>query len=294
MRSITVTAPAKINLTLDITGKRRDGFHTLSTIMQSISLSDTVFIELNDSGKIFFECKADGIPDGKENIAYRAAKAFLDCSGVSCGGLYISVNKAIPFQAGLGGGSADCAAVLVGLNKLLGTGYSKDELCKIGVTLGADVPFCIVGGTKICRGIGEIITDAPALESCYIAIAKGGKGISTKSAYEEIDLQQLFGENDIPEKFDGSIRSLKEIGGNVFENTNGCRNVHDIQFIKDTFYSLGAEYSAMSGSGSAVFGIFTEKAAAEKACGEIQKHGFFAGAYTPVSYGAKVVNDPIL
>ncbi|MDE5859169.1 MAG: 4-(cytidine 5'-diphospho)-2-C-methyl-D-erythritol kinase, partial [Oscillospiraceae bacterium] len=229
MKRITVTAPAKINLTLDITGKRQDGFHMLSTIMQSISLSDMVFIELNDSGKIFFECKADGIPDGKENIAYRAAKTFLDCSDVSCGGLYISVNKAIPFQAGLGGGSADCAAVLVGLNRLLDTGYSKDEICEIGVKLGADVPFCIIGGTKICRGIGEVITDAPMLESCYIAVAKGGKGISTKAAYEEIDLQQLFGGNDTPEKFDGSIRSLKEIGGNVFENTNGCRNVHDIQ-----------------------------------------------------------------
>lgn len=284
MNSITVPAYAKINLTLDITGRRQDGFHTLSTIMQSISLADTVFIELNGSGKIIFECRADGIPDGKENIAYKAAEAFLCYSGVSCGGLYIKIEKAIPSQAGLGGGSADCAAVLVGLNKLLGTGYSKDELCKIGVTLGADVPFCIVGGTKICRGIGEIITDAPALESCYIAIAKGEDGISTKAAYTEIDSQQLFGGDDTPEKFDGTIGSLKKIGRNVFEATNGCRSVPDIQVIKDIFYEYGAEYSAMSGSGSAVFGIFTESSAAKKACYELNRHGYFGNAYTPISF----------
>ncbi len=283
MNSITVPAYAKINLTLDITGRRQDGFHTLSTIMQSISLADTVFIELNGSGKIIFECRADGIPDGKENIAYKAAEAFLCYSGVSCGGLYIKIEKAIPSQAGLGGGSADCAAVLVGLNKLLGTGYSKDELCKIGVTLGADVPFCIVGGTKICRGIGEIITDAPALESCYIAIAKGGEGISTKAAYAEIDSQHLFGGDDTPEKFDGTISSLKKIGRNVFEETNGCRSVPDIQIIKDIFYEYGAEYSTMSGSGSAVFGIFAESSAAGKACSELNRRGYFGNAYTPIS-----------
>lgn len=283
MNSVTVPAYAKINLTLNVTGRRPDGYHTLSTIMQSISLADTVFIERNGSGRILFECQADGIPDGKENIAYKAAEAFLDCSGTACGGLYIRIEKAIPSQAGLGGGSADCAAVLVGLNRLLDKGYSKDELCEIGVRLGADVPFCIVGGTKICRGIGEIISDAPPLESCYIAIAKGGAGISTKAAYEEIGSQQLFGGEDTPEKFDGTLCSLKKIGRNIFEDTNGCRSVPDIRVIRDTFYRFGAEYSAMSGSGSAVFGIFTEKSAAEKACAELTCRGYFANVYTPVN-----------
>lgn len=283
MNSITVPAYAKINLTLDITGKRRDGFHTLSTIMQSISLADTVFIELNDSGKILFECTADGIPGGKENIAYKAAETFLDCSGISCGGLYIRIEKEIPAQAGLGGGSADCAAVLTGLNRLLGTGYSKEELCEIGVTLGADVPFCIVGGTKICHGIGEIISDAPTLESCCIAVAKGAKGISTRAAYEEIDSGQLFGGKDHSEKFDGTVSSLKKIGRNIFEDTNGCRSVDDIRIIKNTFYGFGAEYSAMSGSGSAVFGIFTGRPNAEKACAELNRRGYFGNVYTPAN-----------
>lgn len=282
MNSITVNAPAKINLMLDVVGKRPDGYHELITIMQSISLADTVFIELNDTGKILFECEADGIPGGKENIAYKAAAAFLEHSGVSCGGLYIKIEKAIPSQAGLGGGSADCAAVLAGLNRLLDTGYSKDTLCEIGVRLGADVPFCIFGGTKICRGIGETIACAPQLESCFIAVAKGAEGISTRTAYEEIDSGQLFGGEDNSEKFDGTVSSLKKIGKNIFEYTNGCRNAADIRFIKNTFYGFGAEYSAMSGSGSAVFGIFTERPAAEKACAELNRLGYFGNVYTPV------------
>lgn len=291
MNAVTVSAPAKINLTLDITGRRQDGYHTLVTVMQSISLSDRVFIELNGSGKIAFECRADGIPNGKENIAYRAAEAFLYYSGAACGGLYISVQKHIPFQAGLGGGSADCAAVLVGLNRLLGTDYSAEELCEIGVKLGADVPFCIVGGTKLCRGIGEIVTDAPPLESCCIAAAKGGKGVSTKTAYAEIDSQRLFGGKDFSLGYDGSIRSVKEIGRNVFEETSGCRSVPDIKIIKDTFYGFGAEYSAMSGSGSAVFGIFTNPVSAEKAVSELKQLGYFGGVYAPVPYGACLLNE---
>lgn len=286
MKSITVPAYAKINLTLDITGRRQDGFHTLSTIMQSISLADTVFIELNDSGKILFECRADGIPDGKENIAYRAAEAFLGHSGISCGGLYIKIEKAIPSQAGLGGGSADCAAVLVGLNKLLGTGYSKAELCKIGVTLGADVPFCIVGGTKLCQGIGEKISYVPPLERGFIVIAKGAGGISTKEAYRKIDSLGARNSVDIS-LYNGSIGSLKKIGRNIFEEITESEDVFRIKQICSDF---GADYSAMSGSGSAVFGLFGMSCppnAAHICADRLIAEGFFADVCIPLSYGAK-------
>lgn len=286
MNSVTVSAPAKINLMLDVTDRRSDGYHTLLTIMQSISLSDTVFIELNDSGKLFFECRADGIPDGKENIAYRAAEAFLDYSGVSCGGLYISVHKHIPFQAGLGGGSADCAAVLTGLNKLLDTGYSEEKLCEIGVKLGADVPFCIVGGTKICRGIGEIMSPAPALEDCFIVIGKGGKGISTKKAFEAIDSGNNFTHEDITDKYDGTIASVKLIGRNIFEEVaeNG-----DIPTVKKILLQCGAEYTAMSGSGSAVFGLFRDKQNAEKCCKALELDSFFSCVCKPVNKGVRIL-----
>ena len=286
MDSITITAPAKINLMLDVTGRRSDGYHTLLTIMQSISLSDTVFIELNDSGKLFFECRTDGIPNGRENIAYKAAEAFLDYSGVSCGGLYICVHKNIPFQAGLGGGSADCAAVLIGLNKLLGTGYSEEKLCEIGVKLGADVPFCLVGGTKLCQGIGEEISYVPPLESCFIVIAKGTGGISTKEAYQRIDNLEARNALDIS-MYDGSISSIKKIGRNIFEEVTESDDVFKIKQICTDF---GADYTAMSGSGAAVFGLFgmsRPKNAAHDCANRLRAEGFFADVCIPLSYGAK-------
>lgn len=283
MDSITIFAPAKINLTLDVAGRRSDGYHTIVTVMQSISLSDTVFIEQNDSGKLLFECRADGIPDGKENIAYKAAEAFLNYSNVSCGGLYISVHKHIPFQAGLGGGSADCAAVLVGLNKLLGTDYSKNKLCEIGVKLGADVPFCITGGTKLCRGIGEDISPAPPLENCFIVIGKGSSGISTKKAYEKIDLLDNYNVSD-PSLYDGTLSSLGKAGGNIFERVTES---NDVSEIKSIFTECGAEYSAMSGSGSAVFGLFVNRKDAEKCFLQLKKRDFFAEICKSLPHGAK-------
>lgn len=283
MDSITIFAPAKINLTLNVAGRRSDGYHTIVTVMQSISLSDTVFIEQNDSGKLLFECRADGIPDGKENIAYKAAEAFLNYSNVSCGGLYISVHKHIPFQAGLGGGSADCAAVLVGLNKLLGTDYSKNKLCEIGVKLGADVPFCITGGTKLCRGIGEDISPAPPLENCFIVIGKGSSGISTKKAYEKIDLLDNYNVSD-PSLYDGTLSSLGKAGGNIFERVTES---NDVSEIKSIFTECGAEYSAMSGSGSAVFGLFVNRKDAEKCFLQLKKRDFFAEICKPLPHGAK-------
>ena len=254
--------------------------------MQSISLSDTVFIELNDSGKLFFECRTDGIPNGRENIAYKAAEAFLDYSGVSCGGLYICVHKNIPFQAGLGGGSADCAAVLIGLNKLLGTGYSEEKLCEIGVKLGADVPFCLVGGTKLCQGIGEEISYVPPLESCFIVIAKGTGGISTKKAYQRIDNLEARNALDIS-MYDGSISSIKKIGRNIFEEVTESDDVFKIKQICTDF---GADYTAMSGSGSAVFGLFgmsRPKNTAHICANRLRSEGFWADVCIPLSYGAK-------
>lgn len=285
MNGVTVSAPAKINLMLDVTGKRPDGYHTLLTVMQSISLADTVYITPNGSGRITVECDTDGVPCGSENIAYRAAQAFYSYAQKQCTGLHIKIVKQIPLQAGLGGGSADCAAVLTGLNRLLGTGYSEDTLCEIGVSLGADVPFCIVGGTKICRGIGEIMSPASALEDCFIVIAKGADGISTKEAYRKIDSLSVRSAADIS-LYDGTVRSVKSIGGNIFEDVADCA---DVSAVKEILLQHGAEYTAMSGSGSAVFGLFADKQSAEKCCKALKLDAFFSCVCKPAREGAYIL-----
>lgn len=286
MDSITVTAPAKINLMLDVTGRRPDGYHTLNTIMQSISLADTVYLSLNGSGTLTLECNDMSVPLGENNIAYNACEAFYLYSKKHFAGMHIKVVKNIPLQAGLGGGSADCAAVLVGLNKLLGTNYSNDELCRIGAKLGADVPFCIVGGTKLCRGIGEDISYIPPLESCFIVIAKGKSGISTKEAYHKIDSLEPRSAANIS-LYNGSIDSVKEIGRNIFEEVSNCA---DVLTVKKILLQHGAEYTAMSGSGSAVFGLFGlsgQKNLAHICAERLRAEGFFSYVCIPLSYGAK-------
>ncbi|MDE7288649.1 MAG: 4-(cytidine 5'-diphospho)-2-C-methyl-D-erythritol kinase [Oscillospiraceae bacterium] len=286
MNSITITAPAKINLMLDVTGRRSDGYHTLLTIMQSISLDDTVYITTNDSGRITVECSTDGVPCGSENIAYRAAQAFCLYTKKQCTGLHIKIVKNIPLQAGLGGGSADGAAVLTALNKIHGFVCSNDELCRIGASIGADVPFCLVGGTKLCQGIGEEISYVPPLENCSIVIAKGTGGISTKEAYQRIDGLAARSAADIS-LYNGSIDSLKKIGGNIFEEVTESDDVFKIKQICTDF---GAEYTAMSGSGSAVFGLFgmsSQKNAAHSCANRLRAEGFFADVCIPLSYGAK-------
>lgn len=285
MNSVTVSAPAKINLMLDVTGRRSDGYHTLLTVMQSVSLSDTVFIQTTADGKIAVDCKGVELDSFSDNIAYKAAKAFYEYAKTRCDGLFIKIDKRIPLQAGLGGGSADCAAVLTGLNKLLGTGYSEEKLCEIGVKLGADVPFCIVGGTKICRGIGEIMSPAPALEDCFIVIGKGGRGISTKEAYRKIDSLAVRNAADIS-PYDGSVSSVKKIGGNIFEAVADCA---DVLTVKETLLQYGAECAAMSGSGSAVFGLFADKQNAEKCCKALELDSFFSCLCKPVSKGARIL-----
>lgn len=280
-KSIAVTAYAKINLTLDVTGRRGDGYHTLNTIMQSMSLSDTVTLVPNSSGKITVECNMPNIPCNEKNIAYKAAELFLKETGICCDGLHISLEKHIPSEAGLGGGSADGAAVLGGLNQLYDTKLTPKTLCNIGVKIGADVPFCIIGGTKLCKGIGEIISDAPELQECFIVIGKGIAGISTKEAYGKIDKLGLYN-TAASAVYDGTLGSLANSGMNIFERVAECG---DVENIKKLCLDAGAVYSAMSGSGSAVFGLFEDMESARLCCCTLQKSGCFAEICTPVSCG---------
>ncbi len=284
--SITITAPAKINLTLNVTGKRADGYHTISSIMQSVSLSDMVYISKSETG-ISVDCSDSSIPCGERNIAFKAAREFFSYAGITSGAS-VKIEKHIPTEAGLGGGSADAAAVIVGLNELFGTRLSLEQLCKIGAKVGADVPFCTVGGTKLCQGIGEVISYVPPLENCFIVIAKGKSGVSTKEAYTKID--SLEAQAADISSYDGSIESVKKIGGNIFEQV--AEN-EDVPKLKKLMADCGAEYTAMSGSGSAVFGLFAlsrQKSAAGQCARLLRSEGFFAEACIALSYGAKYIN----
>lgn len=286
MEKIIMTAPAKINLTLNVTGKRSDGYHDLCTIMQSISLCDTLEISANRSGLITVDCTDKTVPCGnmaEKNIAFKAAKAFYDYTNISDIGLHIKIEKHIPSEAGLGGGSSDGAAVIIGMNKLYGTYLSDEKLCRIGLKVGADVPFCIAGGTKLCRGIGENISPALPLEDCFIVIGKGSGGISTKEAYEKIDRLNNYNVSD-PSLYDGTLSSLGKSGGNIFEKVTESSDVSE---IKKICTELGAEYSAMSGSGSAVFGLFINRQDAEKCFLYLKERDFFAEVCKPLPHGAK-------
>ncbi len=285
--SVSVVAPAKINLMLDVTGKRDDGYHTLTTIMQSISLSDTVTISKCNDDIISVKVSDSSIPSDKKNIAYKAAVEFMKTVGIQQKGLRIHIEKNIPSEAGLGGGSADAAAVLIGLNYLLDTNLSEEQLCDIGVRIGADIPFCVCGGTKLCVGIGEIMTDISPIEQCYIVISKGNTGISTKTAFEKID-SVGFDVNPEFDKYDGSVQSVQKYGYNKFEIV--AEN-EDVESIKNYMNICGANYSAMSGSGSAVFGLFCNEFDAQKCTDFLCTKGYFSALCYPISYGSKIITE---
>jgi len=267
---------AKINLYLDVTGIRDNGYHNIKSIMQTVSLHDTVTMESldadEDTRNIFLTCSEPAVPTGEKNIAYKAAAAFFREAGIDFYNCTIHIDKNIPMEAGLAGGSTDAAAVLRLLNKLYGSPFDSEKLCSIGATLGADVPFCIMVGTYLCEGIGEILTKVPSLMDCYIVVARGGEGISTPVAYGLVD-----------EKWDrdfscsgGDIGNLlmflshKDIDGIAYSMYNIFEDVilpsHSVaSTLKEIMLDCGAVDAMMSGSGPSIFGIFDSEREAKLA-----------------------------
>ncbi len=269
-----INANAKINLSLDVLDKRDDGYHNVCMIMQEIDLCDTLEVTLRDDGKIVLDC--DGL-DGTynaDNLAYRAARLFLDTIK-SEKGCDISLKKKIPVGAGLGGGSADASAVLKALNILLGEPFNKEELKNLGLMLGADVPFCIEGGTAVSEGIGEILTPIYGMKPYWVALIKPKESISTKEAYHKID-NYSYKHPDVLKMAEyiknGDMTSLFSLSGNVFEEV-AKEAVPQIEKIKKHFYSYGALFSLMSGSGPTVYGLFDDE---KKARNSLEK---FAGDF---------------
>ena len=269
-----IKAFAKINLYLDCIGRRADGYHELVTVMQRIGLYDEIEIEKADS--ITVTCEGGDVPSGRDNIAYRCAELFFESMHID-GGAKIHIKKDIPSQAGLGGGSADGAAVLEALDTLYGTDAGKQRLAKTGAAAGADIPFCIYGGRALCTGIGDRITPLPS-KTLFLCIAKGAAGVSTKEAYAAID-RLPSGDHMAAEE----IKNLYMRGNlclyNIFEES--CAPTEDSRIIKDVFRRYGAS-SLMTGSGAAFFGIFDDMRTAERAADELSSKGFFARAVTSV------------
>lgn len=270
---ITLIAYAKINLFLDITGKREDGYHTLETVMQSVTLSDIVTMELTDGDDIDVSCSDPNIPEDQENICHKAARLFFDYIGVRSGA-EITIEKRIPAQSGLGGGSADAAAVLCGLNRLMNNPVGEAALLKLAAEIGADVPFCLAGGTKLCGGIGEEMTETDPYGIPYFLIVKPDFGCDTGIAFREYDLSPV---------------PRRERKGNEIYNVFRELYDHDeINAIIEKLKELGAEDAELTGSGSAVFGTFHSRKAAITASRNFQS--FFTSICSPVAHGVLPVD----
>ena len=254
---VVVDAPAKINLTLNMEGRREDGYHLLSSVFQAISLSDTVTIEITESQGITLLLSDPALPCDARNTAYKAAQVFFDYTGITPS-VSIFVEKRIPQQAGLGGGSSDAAGVLVGLNELYATALSVDTLCMLGEKVGADVPFCIVGGTAMVTGIGEIIEPLLSLPMCHIVVAKPEVGVSTAEAYRAVDSVQTIRADQSEMRTAIENGDLVAIGthlSNAFEQALAISEVASVLSAMRAFSPLGCR---MSGSGSAVYALFAD------------------------------------
>ena len=263
----TLTAPAKVNLALDILGARSDGYHDMKMVMQTISLCDTVSVEETASG---FELRTDGdfIPAGKKTLEQRAAEAFFEAAGLPMPGLRVTLEKVTPAYAGLGGGSADVAALLRILRDNYAPEMSTEELERIGFTVGSDMPFCVRGGTALAEGRGEVLTDLPPLPDCWFVLCKPDFGIPTPSLFALVDGGELTCRPDIGGMGlaleSGDLAGVAARLGNVFEEVLP-EEYHEVFTIKNRLMELGALNAAMSGSGPTVFGIFSEQETAKRA-----------------------------
>lgn len=287
-----ISAPAKINLTLDILDKRSDNYHNVKMIMQSVNLCDIVTLTENNSGEITVDCTDSRIPADGSNIVCKAAKAFYAKIDEICRGLHISIEKNIPVEAGLAGGSADGAAVLVGLNMLFGCPFEESVLEEIGAAVGADVPFCIGGGTALAEGTGTELTKLDDLARCFILLVKPPVGISTALAYKQAD-ERTFIPECSTDKLLPLPEDITEIADKLHNDFESVVTVDCIEEIKQSMLDGGALGACMSGSGPSVYGIFDDALKAAS-CADILKTDYAEVFLTePLKHGCKVICEKL-
>lgn len=266
MKECTIKAYAKINLGLDVVGKLDNGYHEVRMVMQTVGIWDELKLERTERG-ILFTTDSPELPTGEENLAYRAAQLMLEYYKIPSG-VRIHLRKRIPVAAGMAGGSTDAAAVMKGISRLFDLNCTLEELMELGVKLGADVPYCVMGGTALAEGIGEKLTALTAAPECHVLVARPDVHVSTKYVYEHLDGAGIKEHPDIDGMVsaieEGSLQGILARMGNVLESvTEAAYPV--IGAIKDRMKELGAANSLMSGSGPTVFGIFTNRDSAERA-----------------------------
>lgn len=269
MAVLEVKAYAKLNLSLDVLGKRPDGYHDMRMVMQAVSLSDAIRLETGTGQPLHMGSNLGFLPANESNLAAAAALRLCEATGVDAGGLSIDLEKTIPVCAGLAGGSADAAAVLRGLNKLLGLGLPGERLEEIGALVGSDVPYCVRGGTALAEGRGEILTDLPALPHCLVVLCKPAFSISTPELFRTLDGCRIRRRPDTPGLLaaleSGDLPQVARRMYNVFEDALPPRRAQEIDAIKNVMIQHGALGASMSGTGPTVFGLFAQPEAARGA-----------------------------
>ena len=259
MITLEEKAYAKLNLTLDVLGKRDDGYHELESVMQQVTLCDDIEIDVETGEDWKLECNWEEIPNDASNLAWKAAGVFYRSIGKDPQGVTIRINKRIPMQAGLAGGSADAAAVLRALNRHEGEPYTVEELAQLGAKVGSDVPFCVFGGTAFAKGRGEALRRLPNMPRCFYCIVKPEFSVSTPELFARMDEEEQI----LHPNTEGMLQALEQgdlmhVAGHVFNSMESvvAKEHPEILMIKDTLDSCGASGCAMTGSGSAVYGIF--------------------------------------
>ena len=282
-------ALAKINLGLDVLGRRENGYHDVRMVMQSVYLYDNVRLEAREEPGIELSSNLYYLPDDSGNIAYKAAQMMIEEFHLE-GGVRITLDKHIPVAAGMAGGSSNAAAVLFGMNRLFGLELTRQELMERGVQLGADVPYCILRGTVLAEGIGENLTVLPSIPKCAVLIAKPPVSVSTRVVYEALDSKEIVKHPDI----DGLIRALEEGSlkhaaacmGNVLEDVT-IPKYPVIREIKQEMMEAGALNAMMSGSGPTVFGLFENKIKARNAQERIRRKALAKQVYVTNVHNAR-------
>ena len=278
-------AYAKLNLTLDVTAKRDDGYHDMLMVMQTVSVTDSIVLEQTGEKGIRASSNFRYIPTDERNLAVRAAGAYLDAVGEEKNGILIRMEKSIPVGAGMAGGSADAAAVLRGMNRLHGNRMNRRELEKLGEQVGSDVAFCVAGGTALARGRGEVLEDLTPMPDCAIVICKPGFSISTPELFRKLDQTGLRTHPDTAGMLSalesGNLKEISMRMFNVFEEVDDRRMRSEAE-IKHVLLDYGALGAVMTGTGSAVFGVFGDENAAETCAAYLRSEHKFCHVARPV------------
>lgn len=289
MDKIKLKALGKINLGLDVLGRRPNGYHDVRMVMQTVYLYDQILLEKTDKEGISLETNLFYLPVNENNLAYRATKMLIDEFAIK-EGVHISLEKHIPVAAGMAGGSSNAAAVLYGMNRLFQLGLTDQELMDRGVQLGADVPYCIMRGTVLAEGIGEKLTPLPAMPKCHVLLAKPPISVSTQKVYEKLDAQKVTKHPDIDGILlglqTGDLEKITSSMGNVLENVT-ITEYPQIERIKDVMKEEGALNAMMSGSGPTVFGIYDDKMLARRAAARIREEQLAKQVHVTTMHNAR-------